>query len=65
MSKKSEVLQIRLTKDEKQHLQEVARKNRMSMSEYLLYGALKLEAESEFYNKQMKNYFSLMTNGYF
>ncbi|MEG1285365.1 MAG: hypothetical protein RSD22_06495 [Romboutsia sp.] len=54
MSKKSEVLQIRLTKEEKANLQDMARKNRMSMSEFLLYGAMKVISESEFYNKQMK-----------
>lgn len=47
---KSEVLQIRLSKEEKNQLREVARKNGMSMSEFLLYGAMKVIAESEFYN---------------
>lgn len=48
---KSEVLQIRLTKDEKGILQRVAREHRMDMSEFLLYGAMKLIAEYEFYKK--------------
>lgn len=47
---KSEVLQIRLSKEEKNQLREVARKNGMSMSEFLLYGVMKVIAESEFYN---------------
>jgi uncharacterized protein (DUF1778 family) len=59
---KSEVLQIRLSKEEKNRLQEVARRNGMSMSEFLLYGAMKVIAECEFYNKQMQNSFSLMPN---
>lgn len=54
MSKKSEVIQIRLTKDEKNKLQEIARKNRMNMSEFLLYGAMRTIAEDEFVNKRMK-----------
>lgn len=48
---KSEVLQIRLTKEEKSILQKVARDHKMNMSEFLLYGAMKLIAENEFYNK--------------
>lgn len=58
---KSEVLQIRLTKEEKELLQKVARRNRMSMSEFLLYGAMKLITENEFYNKHnIYNTISLM-----
>ncbi|MGL6184398.1 MAG: plasmid mobilization protein [Clostridium chrysemydis] len=53
--KKTEVIQIRLTQEEKNKLQEISRKNRMSMSEFLLYGAMKVISESEFYNNQMSN----------
>lgn len=52
---KTEVLQIRLTKEEKYMLQKIARDNRMSMREFLLYGVMKVISESEFYNKQMSN----------
>jgi len=48
---KSEVVQIRLTKEEKSTLQKVARENSMNMSEFLLYGAMKIIIEKEFYNK--------------
>jgi len=54
MSKKSEVLQIRLTPREKEQLELVSMKHRMSMSEFLLYGAMKVIAEDEFYNKYKK-----------
>ena len=57
---KSEVIQIRLTKDEKKYIQEIARKNKMNMSEFLLYGAMKIISESEFYNNQQL--FSLIIN---
>ncbi|MDY4254091.1 hypothetical protein [Clostridium sp.] len=59
---KSEVLQIRLTVEEKNKLKEISKKNKMTMSEFLLYGAMKVIAESEFYNKQMSNDFSLTKN---
>ena len=59
---KSEVLQIRLTVEEKNKLKEISKKNKMTMSEFLLYGAMKVIAESEFYNKQMSNDFSLTQN---
>lgn len=48
---KSEVLQMRLTKEEKSVLQRIAREHNMDMSEFLLYGAMKLISEYEFYNK--------------
>ena len=51
---KSEVVQIRLTKEEKSILQRVARENRMNMSEFLLYGAMKLISEDEFYNTEIR-----------
>lgn len=54
---KSEVIQIRLTKDEKKYIQEIARKNKMNMSEFLLYGAMKIISESEFYNNNQKLFF--------
>lgn len=59
---KSEVLQIRLTVEEKNKLKEISKKNKMTMSEFLLYGAMKVIAESEFYNKQMSNDFYLTQN---
>ena len=54
---KSEVIQIRLTKDEKKYIQEIARKNKMNMSEFSLYGAMKIISESEFYNNNQKLFF--------
>lgn len=54
---KSEVIQIRLTKDEKKCIQEIARKNKMNMSEFLLYGAMKIISESEFYNNNQQLFF--------
>jgi len=50
---KSEVLQIRLTEDEKNIIKKVARKNKMSMSEFLLYSAMKLITENELYTKHL------------
>lgn len=46
MSKK-ELIQIRVTKDEKLQLKSISAKKGMTLSEYLLYGAMRSISEDE------------------
>lgn len=48
---KSEVLQIRLTKKEKEYIKKISRRNKMNMSEFLLYAVMKVISKDELLNR--------------
>lgn len=50
---KDEVLQIRLTTDEKAKIKELAKKKGYTMSELVVYALIRMIAEDEFYSKNI------------
>ena len=59
---KNALIQIRVSEEIKKKIKVLSAEREMTVSEFLLYGAMKVISEEEFYNKQMQNSFSLMPN---
>lgn len=60
--RKKALIQIRVTDEIKKKIKVLSAEREMTVSEFLLYGAMKVISESEFYNKEMQNDFSLTPN---